>query len=989
LSDQSISEDALGADAGPFGPVPVASVAVDGAHLAVTRISMAEGTAMKARGYWIGVSVAILLLIPPGTREASAQDPKRSDAKGQGPARPQTSAPGGGDSKVSDELARLVQTGIDAERKGDWSRAAQLYEEVLRRVPDLQPARLHLGVVLVLSGRDAEGRKNIEAALGANPEVEELLTLIVMLEEGAATARQPPSRLIRISTARALDRAKALDYAASHDVMKLSAIARLAVDSGDDKTFRAATASLVRNHPDGMEAHYFSSIRAAKDGDWVTAEDEIQRAGELGLPREVVDQVLASGLHARASNWRYLYYTRNAAIAWVLGLCMLFVGGKILSVVTLKSAESDDPNVAITPLQRNLRRAYRVVINVAALYYYISLPFVALLAIAAAVGFGYGVLMLGRIPVKLLGLVFLFGVAMISTIWSSIRSLFFRLKDEDPGRAVSIEEAPRLWAVAREVAARVGTRPVDAIFLTPAAEVAVFERGRWSDKARDRARRSLILGMGVVDGFRLDPFRAVLAHEYGHFLHRDTAGGDVALRVNATIGRFAMAMLERGNAQWWNIGWQFIRLYHWLFRRITHGASRLQEINADRVAARSFGKEAFEEGLRHVIRRDLALRYRKAIEESAPAGNGAADSELGPGRNSKSFLRAEARRQVEADVATLWNAKTSEDDTHPCPADRIRLIGRLAVAPASPCCGPGRNGHDEQRHTLDAPSLDHAHRDRDADIDVEELFEDSARLRAERDERLAREVSDHLVAKRAYCTNLIGQIDAYLAQHPGLADPFRQRGDLRMELGDYRGAVADYTEGIKRDGPKTALCYYGRGLARSELGDLDGAADDLRRAMAEDPSLEWEQARGQVELGGILLRAGDTAAAIAQYDRAIERDPDGLGLYLQRSEAHTIAGDLTRADADFTRALELDPHCAEALAGRARTRAAQGRHAEATADALAAARIEPDLATLEPAPSTTTAPGIDPIGSSVTNDPVHDSPPGSLGDSSGSGDFLD
>ena len=74
-----------------------------------------------------------------------------------------------------------------------------------------------------------------------------------------------------------------------------------------------------------------------------------------------------------------------------------------------------------------------------------------------------------------------------------------------------------------------GTRPVDAIFLTPGAEVAVFERGRWLDKARDRARRSLILGLGVVEGFHIDPFRAVLAHEYGHFLHRDTAGGDVAL----------------------------------------------------------------------------------------------------------------------------------------------------------------------------------------------------------------------------------------------------------------------------------------------------------------------------------------------------------------------------------------------------------------------------------------------------------------------------
>ena len=55
-----------------------------------------------------------------------------------------------------------------------------------------------------------------------------------------------------------------------------------------------------------------------------------------------------------------------------------------------------------------------------------------------------------------------------------------------------------------------------------------------------------------------------------------------------------------------------------LFRRITHGASRLQEINADRVAAGVYGKEAFEEGLRHVIRRDVSVRYREAMAGQDP-----------------------------------------------------------------------------------------------------------------------------------------------------------------------------------------------------------------------------------------------------------------------------------------------------------------------------------------------------------------------------------
>jgi tetratricopeptide (TPR) repeat protein len=455
---------------------------------------------------------------------------------------------------------------------------------------------------------------------------------------------------------------------------------------------------------------------------------------------------------------------------------------------------------------------------------------------------------------------------------------------------------------------------------------------------RDRAKRALILGQGVVDGFRLDPFRAVIAHEYGHFLHRDTAGGDVALRVNATIGRFAVAMLERGHATWWNIRWQFVRLYHLLFRRITHGASRLQEIHADRVAARAFGKEAFEEGLKHVIRRDIALRYQQAVAREEFTGDDAAKPS--PDLRSKFwYLRAEVRRQVENDVAQLWNAKTSEDDTHPCPADRIRLIGRLATASALPGGGDGGNGQGGRDRVSDNhPTGDGA---------VEDLFADPARLRAERADYLAKEVKDHAAAKTAYCTDLVAQIDAYLKEHPGLCDPVRERGNARFELNDYEGAIRDYTEAIRLDGPNPALSYFGRGLARTKLGDLAAAAADLRKAMALDSSLEQEKANGRAELGEILLRLGDFAAAIAEYDRAIELDPNDLGFKLRRGEAFATAGDTTRADADFTRALELDPRCAEALAGRARVRKTQGRQAEAVADALVATGIEPEVGTLD------------------------------------------
>src|SRR5205807_888086 len=152
-------------------------------------------------------------------------------------------------------------------------------------------------------------------------------------------------------------------------------------------------------------------------------------------------------------------------------------------------------------------------------------------------------------------------------------------------------------------------------------------------------------------GLRVEAFRAVLAHEYGHFLHRDTAGGDVALRVDATMREFAAAMARRGQLAWWNIGWQFVRLYHLIFRRITHGASRLQEINADRVAARRRGKPALGEGRRHVIRRDLVQNSgagRSASRREQIAGASAWSPTPGEDAGAGLLQLVEARREAVA-----------------------------------------------------------------------------------------------------------------------------------------------------------------------------------------------------------------------------------------------------------------------------------------------------------------------------------------------------
>jgi Zn-dependent protease with chaperone function len=52
----------------------------------------------------------------------------------------------------------------------------------------------------------------------------------------------------------------------------------------------------------------------------------------------------------------------------------------------------------------------------------------------------------------------------------------------------------------------------------------------------------------VLDGFALGPFKAVLAHEYGHLTNRDTAGGHLALSVRNAIYKSMTHLAEGGAA---------------------------------------------------------------------------------------------------------------------------------------------------------------------------------------------------------------------------------------------------------------------------------------------------------------------------------------------------------------------------------------------------------------------------------------------------------
>lgn len=64
---------------------------------------------------------------------------------------------------------------------------------------------------------------------------------------------------------------------------------------------------------------------------------------------------------------------------------------------------------------------------------------------------------------------------------------------------------------------------------------------------------------------------------------------------------------------------------------------------------------------------------------------------------------------------------------------------------------------------------------------------------------------------------------------PELVYAYYNRAEIRFKQQDYRAAILDYNEAIRRDG-EFAEAYYNRGLARFYLGDRTRAMEDMRKA---------------------------------------------------------------------------------------------------------------------------------------------------------------
>ena len=169
------------------------------------------------------------------------------------------------------------------------------------------------------------------------------------------------------------------------------------------------------------------------------------------------------------------------------------------------------------------------------------------------------------------------------------------------GIEATADEHPRLFEALHTVAERLQTQPVDTVYLTPSSSISVHEEGSGPFGLLGKRRRVLEIGISTLPLLTREEFKSILAHEYGHFTHRDPFYSRFIFQVSASLATSLAVMNAAGGAlNYVNPFYWFWWLYLRAYTLLGTGFSRSREFLADRRAAAAYGKQAFISGLTKV-----------------------------------------------------------------------------------------------------------------------------------------------------------------------------------------------------------------------------------------------------------------------------------------------------------------------------------------------------------------------------------------------------
>lgn len=219
-----------------------------------------------------------------------------------------------------------------------------------------------------------------------------------------------------------------------------------------------------------------------------------------------------------------------------------------------------------------------------------------------------------------------------------VKGLFRRREPDYEGLHQILEgEHPELFAFVRRLCREVHAPFPYRIFLMPGVNAAVTHEVSLLNLLFP-VKKNLIIGVGLVNSLTINEFKAVLAHEFGHFSQASLAIGSYAAQAMEAID-----YMVNGEDRWdeqmeeWRYANIRIAVFAWLltgvvwvlrkfllliFRALTLvslALSRQEEYHADMVALSVTGSDALVHALARIDAADDALR--QALEDVVKVAN--------------------------------------------------------------------------------------------------------------------------------------------------------------------------------------------------------------------------------------------------------------------------------------------------------------------------------------------------------------------------------
>lgn len=200
-------------------------------------------------------------------------------------------------------------------------------------------------------------------------------------------------------------------------------------------------------------------------------------------------------------------------------------------------------------------------------------------------------------------------------LWEMIKAFNFQRALPDSFLPVTNNDYPELFAIIEEITSALSLPPVDKVYLCPDVTAAVFIQPQLSNILLS-PKRNLVIGMGFLTQLDDNEIRAVLYHEFGHYVQSEMRN---SLSVY-TIGQFAQSFLSIKEMKKENT-WQqqlksqlllFTYFTNWVCNRINKDYMQLakqMEYDADDVAVKYVGAPTLQRALLHAA----CIRYNYKV----------------------------------------------------------------------------------------------------------------------------------------------------------------------------------------------------------------------------------------------------------------------------------------------------------------------------------------------------------------------------------------